>query len=205
MSNAMLKYIEADLPAIQAFMEANIGDGRKMTAAAIYEAVKDDLTSDVNENTFKSSLSANVKAGNIKGFEGKRKVGYVKIGDDEVASTTKNRAEVEAEEAPRFGIQITKSIRVILADRYNFTRQKFTSAGWTNQTYYSTLGEALRSTTQYLIEEKLRTKDQVTDIKDVASILHQVESSIMGELVEQSKGMPLDKKAAQLTAEDIPA
>lgn len=180
------KYIEKDIDLIQKFMNENIGEGQKMTSADIYDALKDKIVSDVPESSFKSAISACVKAGKIKGFEGKRKIGYVRIGTVFGSKENKTREEIEAEDKPRFGIQVTKNIRVIIADKHNVARQHFNSStGWVNKAYHSDLSGCLKNTVKYMVRENLNANEEIVSLKEAITRIEQVEAHLMGILSEK--------------------
>lgn len=192
--NPMVKYLTAELVVIQKFMDENIGDGRKMTGADIFQGVKSQLSKEFSENTFKTSLSANVKAGNIKGFEGRRRVGYVKIGD-EIESSTRP-PEPEDNETDKFVIQITKSTRVVLLDRHNYAYQKFSGSMWVSKKYNSNLGKLLKSVTNEIINTTLATSNRRVNLSEAKDAFAQLEAVILGELIVRSDVNP-DTKASE--------
>lgn len=183
--NPAVKYLASDISVVQKFMDDNIGGGKKMTGAQIYEAIKDSLSTEIKENVFKSSLSANVKAGNIKGFEGRRRVGYVKLGDEEAVHTKMPSDSDPDEETVHFTIQLTKTMRISLLDKRNYALQTFSGGNWISQKYNNHLGDMLKTATKYLINHHMLKDNRKTDLKGAQQAFKELETRILGELVDR--------------------
>lgn len=187
-------YISADLDKIQAFMDEHITLDSPMTAASIYEKIKGSLKSNVKENVFKTSLSANVSLGRIKGFRGRKRIGYCKIDPSAIAEpvTTLEDASSDEDESDsdnnkKFVVNITKTLRITHSDKWNFTSQKLSGNTWQNLFYHSSLGDAMKACVKYLIKSGLKESSVTVSLKENIEHLQKIESTILGEIISLPK------------------
>lgn len=190
------KYLKNDIVLIQEFMDANIHAGKPMTGPHIYEGVKAKLSSEINELTFKSSLSANVKEGNITGFKGVRGRygGYVKTTGDEVQDEEDLDSQTDCTDEPdstpkqsekdndKFIVMITNSFRIIHMDKRNFCVQNLKSNLWHTESYNSNLLEAVKAAEKLVTKYKLRQYPGEYSLKDMKAFLEEMKSDIFNEI-----------------------
>lgn len=207
---SMLKYLEKDIDLIQSFMNENIGPDGKMTGANIYESLKNKLShKTISSGVFASALSITIRAGIITGFEGRKRVGYVRIGSTVKASPVIRTAKVETQYndanidndldegeddgGEKFCIKINNTLRIVIDDKRNYTRQRFVNGAWKNQSYFTSLGSALKITVNYLIKNKLKTKKEMHTLEEAIAAVREAEAAILGELIHMSNGHQLER------------
>lgn len=75
-----LAFSSQDIKLIQAFMSEKITGDKAMPGRLIFKKLHKELSLKLDESQFCLLLSAAVRGGNVEGFEGRRKVGYIVSG-----------------------------------------------------------------------------------------------------------------------------
>lgn len=217
-----IRYLEDDLDLIQDFVKKKV-TSKGLTAKKIYAELKGQLSKEITDVIFASSLSVHVRLGNIKGIVGKKGKGYVPCDDsapavifddspdDSVEPTERKRvyrssvaddaaAEVdEPDEDDKVGTQIALSPRYQLShlDRYNWVLREKKNDAWANRAYYPNLSVALKSTARRLLDKELRSKSGILKYhKDVEKLIREAETRIMEQLNSIVTAAMADNKAA---------
>lgn len=194
-----LENLKNDIALVQKCMEDNITEGNPKTAKWLYEQLSDKLSKQLTQPQFQQSLSANVKVGNITGFEGRRKVGYVLVGTPLGASRTvltaddEDGEEVAAltdEHEAKFFVQISKNMRLMPLDKRNVGRQILVNGIWTNQAYYPNLTDAVKHTAKYLLNHKVSKGEAAVKLQELGAYMERIEQQIMTELQEMKQELP---------------
>lgn len=192
-NKAMLKYIENDVDMIQGWMDNNIEMGKAMTGGTIYEGVKDNLTRELNKNTFSSSLSTTISFGIITGYEGRKRLGYIHK-DDPAFGPAPDVKPSKGEEY-NFSIQLTRIYRIAQTDKHNYSRQKLSGNQWHSETYHNNLGDCLIANSKFLLSKKLQGETH-KELREVAGVVRQAETAILGHLMELAGDQPLEKQSS---------
>lgn len=98
MDSILKNFTDSDISAIQSYIDSEfIGP---MPAHKIHGIVQPKLSRQFTTAVFSSAFSAHVKEGNLKGIQGKRKIGYFKVGSELPKPVVKAKTEIQPKLQP---------------------------------------------------------------------------------------------------------